>query len=118
MLGFNFPAFKALDVLSLEFEWYGCPYPNSYKNRLGPGSNVSYPVPDFSERPNVDYHADNWKWSVYLKRTFFDEHFGIVLQFARDHIRNQTLVNEAYDYEEALSLNRQWWWMMKFVAQF
>jgi hypothetical protein len=118
MIGFNVPTFKALDILAIECEWYGCPYPNSYKNRLGPGADYSYPVPDFSKRSNVDYHADNWKWSVYLKRTFFDNHFGVVLQFARDHTRNETLVDEGNDYEEALSLNKQWWWMMKVVAQF
>jgi hypothetical protein len=118
MFGFNFPAFKLLDVCALEFEWYGCPYPNSYKNRLGPGADYSYPVPDFSKRSNVNFNADNWKWSVYLKRSLFDDHFGIVLQFARDHIRNETLVDEANDYEEALSTNKQWWWMIKFVAQF
>jgi hypothetical protein len=118
MFGFDFPAFKLLDVLALEFEWYGCPYPNSYQNRLGPGPKLSYPVPDYPIRANVNYNADNWKWSVYLKRTLFDDHFGIILQFARDHTRNETLVDEANDYEEALSLNKQWWWMMKVVAQF
>jgi hypothetical protein len=118
MFGFNFPCFKLLDVLALEFEWYGCPYPNSYKNRLGPGADYSYPVPDFSKRSNINYNADNWKWSLYMKRTFFNDHFGVVLQFARDHIRNETLVDEANDYEEAFSLNNQWWWMMKFVGQF
>jgi hypothetical protein len=118
MFGVNIPTCKVLDVFAIEGEWYGCPYPNSYKNRLGPGADYSYPVPDISKRSNVDYHADNWKWSIYLKRTLFDEHFGVVLQFARDHTRNETLVDEGNDYEEALSLNKQWWWMMKVVAQF
>jgi hypothetical protein len=118
MLGFNVPTFKILDVLSLEAEWYKCPYPNSYLNRLGPGKDLSYPVPDPVKRTNVDYRTDTWKWSVYIKKTFLDEHLGFVLQFARDHVRNETLIDESFDYEEALSLNKQWWWMMKLVAQF
>jgi hypothetical protein len=118
MFGVNIPAFKYLDVVALEFEWYGCSYPNSYQNRLGPGPKLSYPVPDFPIRANVNYHDDDLKWSVYLKRTFFDGHFGVIMQFARDHIRNETMVDEANDYEEALSTKKQWWWMIKFLGQF
>lgn len=118
MFGFNFPTFKMLDVLAVELEYYRCPYANSYKNRLGPGKDLSYPVPDPIKRTNLDYHDDDWKWSIYAKRTFFDEHVGIVLQFARDHIRNETLVDESFDYEEALSEKNHWWWMMKLLAQF
>jgi len=119
IFGFNFPTFKILNVLSLEFEWYGCEYPNSYKNRLGPGKSSSYPVPDDPARIQVNYAAtDNWKWSVYAKRTFLNDHLGCVLQVARDHIRNITLVNESYDYEEVLSRPDQFWWMAKIFAAF
>jgi hypothetical protein len=118
MFGFNIPTCKVLDVLAVEFEHYGCPYPNSYKKRLGPGKDIAYPVPDIVTRTSVNYHADDWKWSVYAKRTFLNEHLGIVLQFARDHVRNETLVDESFDYEEALSLPGQWWWMAKIVSQF
>lgn len=122
IFGINIPTCKILDVLSLEGEWYGCTYPNSYKNRLGPGNTLSYPIPDNPSRAAVDYSkTDNWKWSIYAKKTFFDGHLGCVLQFARDHSRNVTLINESYDYEEALSKggkNGQWWWMGKIIASF
>jgi hypothetical protein len=119
MFGFNIPTFKILDVFALEAEWYGCPYPNSYKNRLGPGSTPSYPVPDAPVHlAYADYASDNWKWAVYLKKSFLEEHIDLVLMFARDHVRNETLVNESYDYEEALSKNSQWYWMAKFVFKF
>jgi hypothetical protein len=119
MFGFNIPTFKILDVFAIEGEWYGCPYPNSFQNRLGPGATTSYPVPDNPVHLNfANYASDNWKWSVYAKKTFFNEHLGLVLQLSRDHSRNETLINESYDYEEAMSLNKQWMWMAKVVAQF
>jgi hypothetical protein len=119
VMGFNVPTFKLLDVLAVEAEWYGCTYPNSYRLRLGPGPNQGYPVPDpMTNHPNINYNADNWKWSVYIKRTFYNEHIGIIAQFARDHVRNETVIDESFDYEEALSANEDWWWSAKVVAQF
>jgi len=119
MFGFNIPTFKLLDVFALEAEWYGCPYPNSYENRLGPGPNTSYPVPDSPiHLAFANYASDNWKWSVYAKKTFFEEHLGFVVQLSRDHTRNETLIDESYDYEEAFSLNKQWMWMAKIVGKF
>jgi hypothetical protein len=119
MFGFNIPTFKVLDVFAVEGEWYRCPYPNSYQYRLGPGAKQSYPVPDAPVHLDyANYNSDNWKWSVYLKKTFFNEHLGLVLQLSRDHTRNETLINESYDYEEAMSLNKQWMWMAKVLAQF
>jgi hypothetical protein len=116
--GINLPAFNILDVMAVELEWYGCTYPNSYKNRLGPGAKRSYPVPDFPARASANYNADNYKWSVYLKKLFFNNHFGVVAQVARDHTRNETLVDESFDYEEALGRNDHWWWMAKILVQF
>ena len=116
--GINLPMFKLLDVLAFELEWYGCTYPNSYKNRLGPGAKKSYPVPDYPSRLSANYNADNFKWSLYAKKLFFKNHFGVVAQIARDHIRNETLVDESFDYEEALGRNDHWWWMAKIVTQF
>ncbi|MBN1129384.1 MAG: hypothetical protein JXA71_10375 [Chitinispirillaceae bacterium] len=120
--GINLPAFHLLDVLAFELEWYGCTYPNSYEKRLGPGFRTGYPVPDFpaggSDSENLgDYTKDNFKWSLYGKKMFFRDRLGFVLQFARDHIRNETLVDESFDYEEALRKPDTWWWMAKLVAQ-
>ena len=68
--------------------------------------------------PTFNYNKDNWKWSVYFKKMIFNDHLGFVVQLARDHIRNETLIDESFDYEEALSKPNQWWWMAKIVAQF
>jgi hypothetical protein len=118
LFGLNIPAFKILDVLSAEFEWYGCPYPNSYSNRLGAGIHQGFPVPDDPKRPINFAKVDNWKWSIYAKKTFFNDHLGCVFQVARDHIRNLSMINEAYNYEEALSRPDQYWWMAKIVTNF
>ncbi len=123
IFGFNFPTFKLLDVLALEFEWYGMPYANSYHNYLGSGYVDGYPVPDNSSHIK-DYTKDNWKWSVYAKKTFFNDHLGIIFQIARDHIRNLIAIDEGYNYEEVLSKTRsgdkmgQFWWMVKLQAGF
>jgi hypothetical protein len=106
-----------LSILNTEVEWYGCTYPNRYQNRLGPGNTTGYPVPDHPKR-DIDYTADNWKWSVYLKKSVLNDRIGLVVQCARDHIRNETLVHESFDYEEALSKNDQWWWMAKLETRF
>jgi hypothetical protein len=119
VMGLNIPTFKLLNVLAVELEYYGCPYPNSYEKRLGPGSNQSVPLPDpQSNHSSLDHTKDNWKWSVYAKRTFFGDHLGLILQFARDHTRNETVIDESFDYEEALGKGDHWWWMMKLFAQF
>jgi hypothetical protein len=119
-IGFNIPTFRMLDVLSLEVEWYGCPYPNSYAMELGKGNNPSLPLPTYYDRPQNLYTEDNWKWSVYAKKMFSHDRFGIVVQCARDHSRMQSLLDEAtyWELEEAMSKNAQWYWMTKIIAQF
>jgi hypothetical protein len=108
-----------LDVLTFELEYYGCPYPNSYENLLGAGVHQGYPVPDDDNNRPVNYAKDdNWKWSVYAKKTFFDGHLGCIVQIARDHSRNLSMINEAYNYEEALSKKDQYWWVAKIFAAF
>jgi hypothetical protein len=119
LIGLNVPTFKLLDVLSLETEWYNCPYPNNYYSELGVGGNASLPIPDHVPRSSL-INVDKWRWSVYAKKMFMHDHFGVILQCARDHMRLQSITDEAksYELEEALEQNRMWWWMAKLVAQF
>jgi hypothetical protein len=121
MFGINIPTFKLLDVFSFEGEWYGCPYPNNYATELGKGNLQSLPLPDFYGRADRNYVIDdNWKWSFYAKKMFFNNRFGFILQVARDHMRLESLLDEAeyYDLEESLGLKSHWWWMTKIIAQF
>ncbi len=110
MMGFNIPAFRVFDVLALEAEWYGCRYPDAYANVV----LNDLPIPD---KPPVgyswaDYRADDWKWSIYAKKTFFNK-ISLIFQAARDHLRLQTQIQKFQDYEEALNQNRDWYWMGK-----
>jgi hypothetical protein len=112
MVGLNLPAFRVLDVLALEFEWYGCPYQDSYSSVLTGGS---YPVPSnvttpgFSDHDNV---LDNWKWSLYVKKTIFKKLF-IIGQVARDHLRTEMQLKKYTDYQAALIRPENCYWMLK-----
>ncbi|MDB5105983.1 MAG: hypothetical protein JWP91_3672 [Fibrobacteres bacterium] len=88
MVGFNVPAFKLLDVLSVEFEYYPTRFPTSLyqpiANQLptldlmqGPADKASY------DRAN----KDDVKWAIYAKKEVIK---GIQLyaQVASDHLRS------------------------------
>jgi len=67
LLGINVPAFKILDVLSVELEWFKSPYPNDWLGRV----SESKMIPQENEDPKtVDNYVnkDNFKWSIYLKK--------------------------------------------------
>jgi hypothetical protein len=118
MAGFNFPTFKYLDILSLEVEWFGNPFVNS----LTPIKFDNYPIPLSSygnEKSSVymNRHDDDWKWSVYGKRTFAD-HFNVTFQFARDHYRWFRLDYTSEDGKEALRRNDEWYYTFKFGYTF
>ena len=120
-VGFNVPTFKLLDVLSTEVEWYGCDYPDNLANVIGKGISPSLPLPYHDDRDPLDaYNVGHWKWSVYAKKMFMHDHFGIIVQCARDHMRLQSAQDdmEYFELEEAQTLPNQWYWMTKLVAQF
>ncbi len=112
-LGLNIPTFKTLDILNFELEWFGAQYYNDPSNVF---SNQSQPLPN-----DVTYwgtaNAPNkspLKWSLYAKKSFFNGHFAITGQIARDHLR---LSSAAYDYtqewNELLVTSNDWWWALK-----
>ena len=139
MVGFNFPVFKLLDVLSLEVEYYGKKYVNRvpiYANsnnmlRLplpyDPKINQGYPYgdsltlrPEASGKYSKETYKDGaaqWKWSLYARRTLF-ERFDITLQFARDHTLIKTGLAQNVDFEEIFIKGKQWYWMLKFGYSF
>ncbi|MFC1585283.1 hypothetical protein ACFL5V_07035 [Fibrobacterota bacterium] len=139
--GFNIPTFKLLDVLSFEMEHYDSPYPNSYGNQvlfiLPPNGGTPTPYFALENGSSWEYRPirgtpyslgegenwkryktdDNWKWSLYAKRTFAD-HFAVVFQAARDHWRSSSNSNSKRDYEEGLPFNGNWYWGLKTVTYF
>ena len=126
MLGLNIPAFKYLDVVSLEIEYYGKKYPNQVPfPKVGAAMN-RYPVPippagsDFNGNYTDATYAGgaaHWKWSIYAKKTLFNN-FNIIGQIARDHCRILTTLPVNIDQEEALVLDKHWYWMLKFAYEF
>jgi hypothetical protein len=100
-VGLNIPAFKALDVLNFELEWFGAKYFNK------PLPNVTV----FSS-PNQPKKSEI-KWSAYAKRSFLDNHFAITGQIGRDHLRLQTAAYDNEMYNELLVSKEDWWWVLK-----
>ena len=109
MLGLDIPTFRVLDVLALETEWYGCPYPDGYMEIVRNG----LPIPD----QYTNYQNTPWKWSVYAKKEVAAG-FSLVAQCARDHTRLTTELAKNVDYDETLVGNNQWWWMAKVLYTF
>lgn len=111
-VGFNIPVFNLLDVLNFEMEWFGARYYNDASNVINRGTQ---PLPY-----NVWYWQDPdsprksyFKWSVYVKKSFFGGHFAVTGQIGRDHLR---LPCAAYDNElwnELLVEEKDWAWYLK-----
>ena len=98
MAGINLPAFRLLDVLSVEVEYFDNPFPND----IGAITQQGLPIPGaIGENGGTDYRemdiykTDNLKWSVYASKTFAGN-YTAMLQIASDHIRslavNRTLI--------------------------
>ena len=99
MFGVNLPTLKLLDVLALQGEYYASPF-----NNMGAFNSSSLPIwgsafkqtdPDVSSTTQfdnrgkiliVDNHDDDWKWSVYAKKTV-NKVMTVYAQAARDHLR-------------------------------
>jgi hypothetical protein len=67
MVGFNVPAFRFLDVLAVELEWYKSKLPNGYNNVY---TGLNLPVPD--DTSGYDYKQDQLKWSIHAENNWGD----------------------------------------------
>jgi hypothetical protein len=115
MFGCNIPAFKLLDVLSVEGEWFGSKYPDSYANYLA-AQSATPSKPGTNEAP-YDYEHDDWKWAVYAKKTIWGG-FSLIGIVGRDHLRTETFLKQFQDYEATLIKNNHWYWMFKVKYDF
>jgi hypothetical protein len=116
MLGFNFPAFKLLDVLSLEGEWWGNRYPNSMQGIVQDG----VPLPFLEDTRDIDstkYKNDNLKWSIFGAKTFAGR-YRISFQAASDHMRTFAWDWSRQDWEESLQGPDKWYFIVKFGVLF
>lgn len=118
MVGFNFPAFKLLDVLSLEVEYFGNPYVNSTNSIRF--DNEPVPLSSQANEQVAQYmnmHGDDIKWSVYAKRTFLNS-FYVMGQAANDHIRWYRYNYTQMDGKEVCRSLKDWYFTFKFGYNF
>jgi hypothetical protein len=111
MVGFNIPAFKQLDVLSLELEWYKWNYANSYTQSL---FTSQLPLPDPITSKSFNPNEQELRWSVYFRR-FLGNGFSITGQIAYDHSRLESNVfnKDGFYYGDAMHNHGDWSWVIK-----
>jgi hypothetical protein len=124
MVGFNFPTFKILDVLSLEFEYFKNRYYNSYFYETYGTQTGRLPLPYLQavgDRTGTDSlsYAHNVKWSVYAKKSL-GRNVAIVAQVAKDHRHAFiNLSDPRYgDYGDNLTTAKDWYYMVKVAYGF
>lgn len=117
MFGFNIPTFKILDVFSMEFEWFGSTDPNDMTQVVRDG------VPSSVRSSMIGYEdstSDNWKWSIYAKKTLV-KHFSITAQVANDHLRweyNDYAAHANHDGVDALRATDKYYYIVKLGYNF
>ncbi len=84
MAGINLPTFRLVDVLAVEAEYYASRFSNnfSYQDQGYPRWGRPYSQTYVSGRSS----RDNWKWSVYGKKTV-NRLLRVHAQVANDHLR-------------------------------
>jgi hypothetical protein len=111
MVGFNFPAFRILDVLSGEIEYFPSVIPNDY---FQVQQSMS-PVPYFKDGVNSYIRNDNnkgtWRWSIYAKKMVV-QGLNLTGEAAFDHLRNTTLDGSTQP-PESLTKTGHWHWIVK-----
>lgn len=127
MIGFNFPAFKVLDVLSIEVERYQSPYINT-QDFIWQGSS---PVPYISGiRAPIDYD-DSWndsmavtdddiRWSIYASKKI-GNHIRLSAQAACDHTPkfwHTPSPPSSVKYSDMVPKNDDWYFMMRMSLYF
>ena len=114
MVGFNIPCFRVLDVFSVEGEWFGSRYKDSYESNMGRKPAPARPSGFETEE---DYIHDNWKWALYAKKTLFGG-MSLIGLVGRDHLRTETFIGQYKDYEATLVRPNHRYWMVKIKYSF
>jgi hypothetical protein len=112
MLGVALPAWRILDELKLEVEYFKNPYmPNSAKvvKNTSPIPIDEHLGKDADGKPIVyDVKADDVKWSLYLSKVLAG-HVKLSGQIANDHSRFGTGRPLDPSYDETLSALKDWY---------
>ncbi|MBD3320721.1 MAG: hypothetical protein GF350_06475 [Chitinivibrionales bacterium] len=126
MIGFNFPTFKLLDVLAVEFEYYEWPHSTSIQDIDWAGYPVPSDIvesfgligtPEKVESLKRKYKEhDNFKFAVHAHRSI-GKHLGIGCKFARDHTRLPDW-NGNPEWEENFALPEHWYYLFTMSYSF
>ena len=116
MIGFNFPAFRLLDVLSGELEYFPSDYPNDYRGHIFSRSPLPYFEQGLSEYKKEDWNKGYWRWSVYARKMIVPG-FSVTGETAFDHLRTTYVDGSTREYE-SLTKAGHWHWNVKFSYAF
>lgn len=103
-LGFNFPTFHILDLLSVEGEYCSNPYANDVSNAL----RLLAPVPNPTGK---EYNGDNVKWTAYAQKMIYPG-FSITGQIANDHMRLVDYFGHTNDVT-VMPYRKNWYWAVQ-----
>ncbi|MBF0431255.1 MAG: hypothetical protein HQK83_08260 [Fibrobacteria bacterium] len=120
MFGFNFPGFKLLDLISVQFEYYNSSELNNTFAIGKDGANIPIvPIASDSIVSNHEFmdivNDDNWKWSILIKKQVLSK-ISLSAQFARDHMRNissEIYYGPQFDPSPYTIRKEDWYWMFQ-----
>lgn len=118
MVGVNFPAFRLLDLLSAELEYFPTVLPNDYGSimqELSPMIHIF--MAGLSGYREEDWNKGAWRWSIYAKRMII-QGFSVTAQAAFDHMRTMSRDVGAMNTYESLIRKGHWHWKIKFGYSF
>lgn len=112
LVGFNFPTFRLLDLLSVEAEY--APTPWKMSTDRPHGGALAAPIDDNSTLPAGtfptinQYKRDDWKWTVLAKKSLY-EGLAVYFQAANDHMRLLDNFSSQSQYE-IFQTPKHWYW--------
>lgn len=111
MVGFNLPAFRLLDLLSVEVEHCTNPFANSTRGPLGEGlaaPHVDIPPSGFPNPKKIS--EDDWKWALYARKDVMPG-FAVHFQAANDHMKMLDVFSTP-DFYDFLTSPNHWYWVV------
>ncbi|MCX7726785.1 MAG: hypothetical protein N2053_08035 [Chitinispirillaceae bacterium] len=118
-LGFNLPGFFVMDLINIEVEY--CTNQSAFSDEFFTVDRPSWEPVFIGFDENGDtLRRSPIRWSVYLKKSLFNEHLSFILQLARDHkkINFYYFKKEAMSFRETLPHEKDWWWVFKTEFKF
>jgi hypothetical protein len=122
MFGMNLPAFRLLDVISVQFEYFKSRNPNAVvysTSSLPTPTSWGYDAtgnvtldPNLIDRESQKVKGDDWKWSVYARKEVV-KGLRIYTQVANDHARmpNEWGANPSVPVTNA---SDEWYYLLRF----